>query len=81
MTKYRSDVFWLRDQAKNHYHAHLGVTSLCGQHQMPAVIAKLLIPGEPICPRCKDLFEEIPPELPQDKPKRKRTPTPMNHRS
>ncbi len=79
MTKNRSDVFWLRDQERNHYHAHLGVTSLCGLHKMPAVIAKLLSPGEPICPRCAELFEEIPPELPRITEHRKRKPSPMNH--
>ena len=78
MTKYRSDVFWLRDQGTNEYHAHLGVTSLCGRHQMPAVIAKLLIPGEPICKQCATLFEDIPPELPEGKRTRKRKPTPTN---
>lgn len=81
MTKYRSDVFWLRDQEHSHFHAHLGVTSLCGLHVMPAVIAKLLVPGEPVCPRCKELFEDIPPELPKRATKHRRAPTPMNHQS
>jgi hypothetical protein len=81
MNQFRSDVFWLRGQATGEFHAHLGVTSLCGRHHMPAVIAKLLIPGEPVCPDCKRLFDSIPPELPQAKPSRKRKPTPMHHES
>jgi hypothetical protein len=81
MTKYRSDVFWLRDQEAGNYHAHLGITSLCGKHTMPAVIAKMTIPGQPICDKCQELFEAIPPELPQEKPTRRHKPSPMHFES
>lgn len=81
MTKYRSDVFWLRDTLTGDFHAHLGVTSLCGRHVMPAVIAKLLVPGEPVCTKCMELFSDIPPELEAALKKNRRTPTPMRHES
>jgi hypothetical protein len=81
MTEYRSDVFWLRDQQSGDYHAHLGVHSLCGRHQMPAVIAKLLSPGEPVCQKCLERFESIPPELPDRAKKSRRAPSPMRHES